>query len=150
MKRRWALFIFAAMILFAGVLLLRNYREYRGTLAETDRQEANCKAQGSSQAAFLKTLHEDRHYENPLSKLLIAGQKSLRDGLSRNQVREILGPPTYVEAYRDKDGVGFNGCDWIYLIDGRQDGNVFQDEDLVLIHFDGSGRATSSFRKKQE
>jgi hypothetical protein len=138
------------MILFAGLFLLRNHSEYRRTLAETDRQEANCKAQGSSQAAFLKTLYKDGRYENPLSKLLIAGQKSLREGLSQSQVREILGSPSYVEAYRDKDGAGFNGCEWIYLVDGRPDGGIFQEEDLVSVYFDGFGRLTNSFRKKQE
>lgn len=117
------------------------------------KMEAWCLQQGLTEEGFLaENMPKGEAYRNPGGEEILRRYNELSEGMPSEQVRDILGPPSFVMALPDKERTAFT-CDWIYALSGVRDEFGFDetgDGDLVSVYFQEPGKVAGFFRKKVE
>lgn len=145
---RASIVTFALIAVGIGVALLLAGREVRHEREKNLSRLEECERQGPSEATFLHSAGTS--FEHPQYEAMVGQFGRLTKGLSPQQVEGLLGKPSYVEALASREGNGFNGCNWTYVLKARTFEGRFTQRDLINITFDAEDRLADSFHEKQE
>lgn len=148
MSMRASAVTFAFIVVGIAVVLMLAGREIRHEREKNLQRLAECERRGPSEAAFIQSAGV--WFEHPQYHEMLGQFGRLTKGLSPQQVEGLLGKPSYVEALASREGNGFNGCNWTYVLKARTTEGRFTQRDLINITFDAEDRLADSFHEEQE
>jgi outer membrane protein assembly factor BamE (lipoprotein component of BamABCDE complex) len=72
----------------------------------------------------------------------------MRKGMSRDEVLQILGKPSFNDALMSKDS-DYWGCEWYYVLEGKWEDGTFTITDKLELRFDENDALQTFVRTDQ-
>jgi hypothetical protein len=100
-----------------------------------------CERSGTTRDAFSTSVRTaGGEYSDSRIAALAVKAKDIKPGMTMDEVRRTLGAPSYVEAWRSKDGYDFDQCAWKYVQKGAMKTAYFIEEEWFEVDFGPDNR----------